>query len=150
MRKVILILILLLNYACNSQNNQKIDITGNWYEDLKKSNASTGSYSYVEIFIDDESFYMYYDVAGFGSHLDYVIENNIFYYVFSDTIKKKKGIIKFIDENTISIGNGGIILKRISEGLKLEDMLRKNKPKSDYLKFFNQRKAIWKKAHNKE
>lgn len=66
-----------------------MDITGNWYEDIQKTDSN--NYSYTEIFIDDESFYMYSAVAVFSGHLDYIVENNILYYMFSENTKKAKG-----------------------------------------------------------
>jgi hypothetical protein len=38
-----------------------MDITGNWHEDIQKTDSN--NYSYTEIFINDESFYMYSAVA---------------------------------------------------------------------------------------
>jgi len=145
MNKIIIILISLINYSCSSQNKKEIDITGNWYNDTEKVEVSY----YVEIFIDDESFNIYNEYSGFGGHIDYTMENNILYYIVNDTEKEEKGIVKIIDKSTISIGDGNIILKRINEGLKLEGLLRKNKNEKDYLKFFNERKAIWEKSHKK-
>lgn len=125
-----------------------MDITGNWHEDIKKTDSN--NYSYTEIFINDESFYMYSAVAVFSGHIDYIIENNIFYYVFSDNVKKKQGKIEFIDKNTISIGDRDMVLKRITIGLKLENFLRNNESEDEYLKFFNERKTAWKKNHGKD
>jgi hypothetical protein len=125
-----------------------MDITGNWYEDIQKTDSN--NYSYTEIFIDDESFNIYHAVAGFSGHIDYIIENNIFYYVFLDNVKKEQGKIEFIDKNTISIGDRDMVLKRITIGLKLEGLLRNNKSEDEYLKFFNERKTAWKKNHGKD
>ena len=147
MKKIIIVFILLINYSCNSQN-KKIDITGNWYEDIQKTDSN--NYSYTEIFIDDESFNIYHAVAGFSGHIDYIIENNIFYHVFSDNVKKEQGRIEFIDKNTISIGDRDMVLKRITIGLKLENFLRNNESEDEYLKFFNERKTAWKKNHGKD
>jgi hypothetical protein len=144
MKSITLVFILLTTFSCNSQNNQEVDITGNWYNDTKKVKVNY----YVEVFIDDEAFNVYNEYSGFAGHKDYIIENNLFYYVSQDTLKEKKRYIKFIDKNTISIGNGDIILKRITEGLKLEDLLRNDKPERDYRKFFNERKAIWEESRN--
>jgi hypothetical protein len=60
MKKIIIVFILLINYSYNSQN-KKMDITGNWHEDIQKTDSN--NYSYTEIFINDESFYMYSAVA---------------------------------------------------------------------------------------
>ena len=145
MKKIILVFILLINYSCNSQN-EKMYITGNWYADTQKKDIDN---YYIEIFIDDESFNIYHAVAGFSGHIDYIIENNIFYYVFSDNVKKEQGKIKFIDKNTVLIGDN-TLFKRTNEGLKLEDFLRNNKSEDEYLKFFNERKTAWKKNHGKD
>ena len=146
MKKIILVFILLINYSCNSQN-EKMDITGNWYADTQKKDIDN---YYIEIFIDDESFNIYHAVAGFSGHIDYIIENNIFYHVFSDNVKKEQGRIEFIDKNTISIGDRDMVLKRITIGLKLENFLRNNESEDEYLKFFNERKTAWKKNHGKD
>lgn len=70
--------------------------------------------------------------------------------MFSDNVKKEQGRIEFIDKNTISIGDRDMVLKRITIGLKLEDLLRNNKSEDEYLKFFNKRKTAWKKNHGKD
>jgi hypothetical protein len=60
--------------------------------------------------------------------------------MFSENTKKAKGKIKFIDKNTLLIGDN-TLFKRTNEGLKSED---------EYLKFFNERKTAWKKNHGKD
>lgn len=138
MKYFVLILSLFL-ISCTSQ--ETIDITGNWYEDII---TNADNYHYSEIFIDNESFSFYNELAGFSGSIDYVIEHNIVYFLSGNNFKKKKGIITFIDKNTISIGNT-IIFKRIDKGLTLEDFLRNNMSEDEYLKFFNERKASWNK-----
>jgi hypothetical protein len=138
--KYLFIIFSIVSISCISQ--ETIDIEGNWYEDIKKTKAD----NYAEIFIDHESFSIYHELAGFSGSIDYVIENNILYHLFTNKAKKKQGVITFIDENTISIGDY-IIFKRIDKGLKLEDFLRNNIPESEYLKSFNERRTAWEETH---
>ena len=145
MKKLLILFILLTNYSCLSQKKQKIDITGNWYEDII---TNADNYHYAEIFIDNESFSIYHELSGFSGSIDYVIENNIVYHLSGNNIKKKQGIITFIDKNTISIGDN-IIFRKIDKGLKLEDFLNNNKSESEYLKSFNERKVAWEKSRKK-
>lgn len=145
--KIIIIIILLINYSCNSQNIKKTDITGNWFNYSMKNAKDI---YYVETFIGDKAFHFYDDSFGLKSSQGYVIEGDILFFVDHDNTKTKSGNVKIIDENTISLYSGNVILKRIEKGLKLEDLLRKNKNESDYLKFFNKRRAVWEKSHNKE
>lgn len=147
MKKIIIIFIILISYSCNSQNNKDIDITGNWYNYSMKN--AKNEY-YVETFIDENTFYFYDGIYGLKESIEYLIEAGNLYLLDNDNKKVATGNIKIINENTISLYNGNAIFKRIEEGIKLENFLRKNIPESDFSKEFFIRKAIWEKAHNKE
>lgn len=144
-----LVLALLITYSCISQNKNEIDIKGNWYT-FSIKNVDT-SY-YTETFIDDIAFHSYDKNFGFKGSLEYLIKDGVLYYVrYEKNANKEKNIdssgnIEIIDDNTISIHDEMIILKRIEDGLKLEDLLRNNASEEDYLKYFFQRKSKWEKG----
>ena len=147
MQKIIFLLFIGIIFSCNSQSKKDIDIKGNWYTFSIKG---TKIIYYVETFIDDKAFHYYDQNFGLKSSMEYVIEDGILYYrryMNNDREKTKEstGNVEIIDDNTISIHNGTIILKRIVDGIQLEDILRKNVPEKNYQKYFYQRKAQWEK-----
>ena len=147
MKRIAIILILTSAISCTSQRKEKMDITGDWYN---YKNTSAKDITYVETWIDKDSVYTYNDFGGQISSYNYIIEDSILY----SKNNKKKGLkIKIIDKNTISLGreDGYIIFKRIvTNGIKLEDFLFKDKSEDDFRVDFNKRKTVWEKARNKE
>jgi hypothetical protein len=145
MKSITTVFILLITFFCNSQNNQEMDITGNWFN---YSTRNTENLYYLEIFIGDKAFHFYDEFSGFKKSQEYIIIDNILYFVNHDNTKENIVSVKLINENTISILKGDLIYKRINEGLKLEDLLRNNKSETNYRKFFNERKAVWEESRN--
>ena len=137
MKSITLVFIFLTTFSCNSQNAKEIDITGNWYNYL---NTSSEDLYYVEIFINENTFFYYNEAAGLMPTMKYEISyDTLFLVTIDDNKKLEVAQIKFIDKNTFSFNNNGekIAFKRIVEGLNLEDYLFKNKSESDYRKIFN-------------
>ncbi|NRA92138.1 MAG: hypothetical protein HRU26_05540 [Psychroserpens sp.] len=143
MNKLAIVLVLIASFSCYSQKKEDIKITGNWYN--FKNTKSSNSH-YVETFINDNQFFSYDEFSGLSPSIEYEIDNNILYNII-DGERNKSGIIKIIDENTFSLemNNGLIIMKRVTNGLLLEDYLFNKVNEEDYHEFFKERKSDWEK-----
>lgn len=122
--------------SCDSKGQTSIE--GNWVSSSPKIELE----NYLELYIDSSFITPYSEMVGIHPSIKYSIENDTIYYLFNNK-KIKYGLVKRINDSTFSFHNDSILMKRINNGIKLEDMLLNKQSEKDFRNDFLERKRQW-------
>lgn len=144
MKKNVILLLLLVNFSCSSQESKSNPIKGNWYN---LNNQKFDDISYIETFFSDDYFQSYDESGGLMPSRKYSIEGDKIFLVKRDgTVSKSLyGVYKIEgDLLYITANDKTIVLKRIkAKSGTLEDYINEAITEREYWKSFNDRKLEW-------
>lgn len=140
--KLIIANVFFIIWSCNSQEENKVDIKGNWQI---VSNSSLEEILYLEVYFDYENVTTYDEKVGLTPRNKYLIKkNNLILISSADGEEKNVGEIAMIDDLLIvTKGKHKLVYKKINKTPSLGDLKTDKIKQEDFAKAFFKRLVKW-------